>query len=170
MSQPFLAEKPYPSISDLSHNAYDARVISSAYATPTGALNAALQYFYHGLCFGASGKREQAQKLRCISAAKMVHLQFLGEALAALGAQPIFSAQPPASFRFYSTVNISCAHTLRNMIEDDIRSEKYALRNYNRMLSRIRCQSLKDLISRFTEDNELHLSALQEILIDLCET
>ena len=51
MPSPLTAKQPFPSTDDICPDAYSLRVISPAYASPVGELNAILPYTYHALCF-----------------------------------------------------------------------------------------------------------------------
>ena len=46
MSKPLIAEGEYPPLNDLCPDPYAVRILSSAYATSAGELNASLQYIY----------------------------------------------------------------------------------------------------------------------------
>lgn len=164
MPKPLIANLPYPSLDGLTTDPRSARIISAAYATPSGELNATLQYVYHSLCFAHSGKKSAADTLMSIAIAEMTHLDLLGEALLNLGTQPIYTFQPPTNFNFYSTKFVAYSRTLANMIEDDIMGEKYAIYCYERMLCRLKNGTLKALIVRIIEDEKLHLEALKNIL------
>lgn len=164
MPKPLIAESPYPSLKGLQRDPVSVYVISAAYATSTGELNAILQYVYHSLSFVNREDAARAELLMSIAVAEMHHLELLGEALARMGAQPVFSAQPPAQFNFYSTKFVAYSRSLRNMLEDDIIGEKHAIYVYEKMLCRLKNDILKNLISRILEDERLHLKALKESL------
>lgn len=167
MPKPLVAEGAYPSLKSLSPDPYSARIISSAYASSAGELNAVLQYIYHSFNFGCAGDGERAQLLKSIAIAEMMHLDLLGEALINLGAQPVYSFCPPAHYNFYSTKFVAYSRSLRNMIEDDIMGEKYAIYNYERMLPRLKNDVLRTLICRILEDEQLHLERLKLSLEEL---
>jgi bacterioferritin len=168
MLKPLIVDKPYPSLSNLSPNLFDAKIISPQYATSTGELNAILQYIYHSTIFSSKQMEETANTIKSIAIAEMLHFDLLAEALINLGVQPIYSCQPPAAFNFYSSKFVSYGSSLKNMIEDDILAEKHAINAYGRMLTRINNQTLYQLISRIQEDEKLHLETFQTILSDIC--
>lgn len=164
MPKPLIAEGAYPSLKDLHCDPYAARIISSAYATSTGELNATLQYIYHSINFLTKSDEKRAELLKSIAIAEMMHLHMLGEALARLGSPPVFSFSPPAQYNFYSTKFVAYSRSLRHMIEDDIMSEKYAIYGYERMLPRLKNDTLRTLICRILEDEHLHVEALKSSL------
>ncbi len=164
MPKPLIAEGAYPSLKDLHCDPYAARIISSAYATSAGELNATLQYIYHSISFLNKDDEKRAELLKSIAIAEMMHLHMLGEALARLGSPPVYSFSPPAQFNFYSTKFVAYSRSLRNMIEDDIMGEKYAIYGYERMLPRLKNDTLRTLICRILEDEHLHVEALKSSL------
>ena len=164
MPKPLIAEGAYPSLKNLQCDPYAARIISSAYATSSGELNATLQYIYHSISFLNKCDEKRAELLKSIAIAEMIHLDLLGEALARLGSPPVYSFSPPAQYNFYSTKFVAYSRSLRNMIEDDIMGEKYAIYGYERMLPRLKNDTLRTLICRILEDENLHVEALKSSL------
>lgn len=161
MPKPLIAEGAYPSLKDLTCDPYAARIISSAYATSSGELNATLQYIYHSFNFLVADDEPRAELLKSIAVSEMIHLDLLGEALSRLGSPPVYCFAPPAQYNFYSTKFVAYSRTLRNMIEDDIMGEKYAIYGYERMLPRLKNSTLRSLICRILEDEQLHLQHLK---------
>ena len=164
MPKPLIAEGAYPSLKDLHCDPYAARIISSAYATSAGELNATLQYIYHSISFLTKGDEKRAELLKSIAIAEMMHLHMLGEALARLGSPPVYSFTPPAQYNFYSAKFVAYSRSLRHMVEDDIMGEKYAIYGYERMLPRLKNDTLRTLICRILEDEHLHVEALKSSL------
>lgn len=164
MPKPLIAEGSYPDLDGLSHDPCAVRALSPAYASSSGELNATLQYIYHSINFACSGDRENAERLKSIAVAEMMHLEMLAEALIRLGAQPVYTFNPPSQFNFYSTKFVAYSRSLRNMIEDDIMGEKYAVYIYERMLTRLKNPVLQTLVCRIIDDENLHIEVLKEIL------
>ncbi len=160
MAKPLIAEASYPSLKGLTCDPVSVRIISPAYAASASELTAILQYVYHSFNFACRGDRERAELLKSISMAEMMHLDMLGEALINMGAQPIYTAQPPAPYNFYSTKYVNYSRTLKNMLEDDIMGERHAIYSYEKMLCRLKNDTLKKLICRILEDENMHLKAL----------
>lgn len=167
MPKPLIVEKPYPTTEGLCPDAYSLRIISPAYATPLGELNAIMQYLYHYHHFNANGYKEFAETIESISISEMIHLKLLGATILALGAAPVYTSNPPALFNFYSAKFVTYSRTLVCMAEDDVRAEKQAIRGYERMLCTLRNQRVKDIIERILEDERLHLAAFEKILCAL---
>lgn len=164
MPKPLTLQEEFPTTEGLSPDAYSLAVISPAYASPTGELNAILQYFYHYFNFDKRGYKEYARDLESIAIAEMLHLELLGKTIMALGAQPVYCQNPPTAYNFYSAKYVTYSRNLVNMIEDDIISERRAIAQYTKMLSRLKNERVKGIVSRILEDEKLHLDKLNEIL------
>ncbi len=164
MPKPLTLQAEFPTTEGICPDAYSLAVISPAYASSTGELNAVLQYFYHFFNFDKQGYKEIAADLESIAIAEMLHIEMLGKTILALGAQPIYCQNPPTAFNFYSAKYVSYSRNLVNMLEDDILGEKRAVAQYTKMLCRLKNEQVKKIISRILEDEKLHLAKLEEIL------
>lgn len=166
MSGPLSASKPYPSAEGISPDAYSLRIISPAYASPTGELNAILQYIYHSFYFEKYGFHDIAETLKSIAVAEMRHLDLLGETILALGAPPVFCRFPYYGFDYYSTKYVAYSRSLKFMLEDDLLGERQAARDYCRMENALKNSAVKEIVSRIREDELLHIKTLENILKD----
>ncbi|MDE7330075.1 MAG: hypothetical protein K2N30_03110, partial [Clostridia bacterium] len=61
MPKPMTVNLPFPTTDGICPDALSLRIISPAYASPTGELNTVLQYIYHALVFNAKGFKEQSE-------------------------------------------------------------------------------------------------------------
>lgn len=164
MAKPLTLQEEFPTTDGLCPDAYSLAVISPAYASSTGELNAILQYFYHYFNFDRQGYKQIAGDLESIAIAEMLHLELLGKTIMALGAQPVYCQNPPTAFNFYSAKYVTYSRNLINMIEDDIVGEKHAIAQYTKMLCRLKNEQVKKIISRILGDEKLHLEKLNGIL------
>ena len=166
MPKPIRVDEPYPTTEGVCPDAYSLRIISPAYATSEGELNAILQYIYHSFFFDKKGYGEIADVLKGIAIAEMRHLDLLGETVLALGAAPVYSQYPACPFNFYSTKYVSYACSLKNMLEDDILGERRAIAAYKKMLRSLKSEQVKAIIARILADEVLHLEKLESILAE----
>lgn len=167
MPKPLTLDKPFPTTEGISEDCVTLGIILPAYATPNGELNAVLQYFYHYFAFDKKGRSEDAASIESIAISEMLHLELLGKTITALGARPLYCRNPPTAFDFYSAKFVSYSCNLKNMIEDDILSERRAIAGYERMLKRLKNEQVKNIISRISEDEKLHLARFKQILSSL---
>lgn len=166
MPKPLTLPEPFPSTKDISADAYSLRLISPAYASSTGELNAILQYIYHSFFFDRCGYKDVAEKLVSIAVAEMLHLELLGKTILALGAPPVYCRYPNSGFNFYSTKYVAYSRSLKFMLEDDILGERQAISDYDNMLKKLHSRQIKEIVSRIRSDEILHLQTLQNILSD----
>ena len=164
MPKPLTLNEEFPTTEGICPDAYSLAVISPAYASSTGELNAILQYFYHYFNFDRQGYKDYARDIESIAIAEMLHVEMLGKTILALGAQPIYCQNPPTAFNFYSAKYVTYSRNLVNMIEDDVIAEKRAISQYNKMLCRLKNEQIKKIITRILEDEKLHLAKFMEIL------
>lgn len=166
MSKPLITPTPFPTAAGLSPDAYSLRILSPAYASPTGELNAVLQYVYHSFFFRNEGHASIAETLRSIAIAEMLHLNLLGEVILALGASPVFCQFPPSGYNFYSAKYVAYSSSLVHMLEDDIRAERRSIALYTKMLKCLTNGQVRAVVSRLLEDEKLHLENLTQIFAD----
>ncbi len=164
MPRPLIVQSPYPSAERLCPDAYSLRIISSAYSTSTGELNAVMQYIYQSFVLGHAGYADYADTIESIAIAEMMHFSLLGKTITALGALPVFTQCPPAAFNFYSAKYVSYSQSPKHMLEDDVRAERAAISAYRRMLTMLKNDGVSDIITRIIEDEKLHLRKFEEML------
>lgn len=166
MPKPLTLNEPFPTAEGISNDAYSLRIISPEYASPTGELNAILQYIYHSFFFKKCGYSDIAETLVSIAVAEMMHLNLLGQTILALGAPPVFCRYPYSGFDYYSTKYVAYSRSLKFMLEDDLLAEKHAVLSYDKMLSKLKNAEVKQIVSRIRDDEILHVQTLESILSD----
>ncbi len=164
MSKPMIIDLPYPTTDGIRNDALSLQIISPAYSTSVGELNAVLQYVYHSFCFYKHGLKDCAETLMSIAKAEMIHLDILGKTIFALGAAPVFAQYPSTGFNFYSTKYVAYSNTLRHMLEDDLIGERQAIAHYKKMLRCLKNKQVAAIVSRIIDDENLHVAAIEEIL------
>ena len=167
MSKPLTVDLPFPTTDDVCPDFRSLKIIQSAYASTRGELNAIMQYSYHAISFENARQKECAELLESIAVAEMMHFKTVGLLICKLGAQPIFSAQPPVPFNFYNTKFVNYTCNLLNMVEDDVIGETQAVCSYEQMLKKLKNERVKDVIERILMDEKLHLEKLKELYCKL---
>ncbi|MCI9405229.1 MAG: hypothetical protein HFJ22_07415 [Clostridia bacterium] len=165
--KPMTEDLPYPDLSKLAPDRKNARIIMPAYADVKSELTAVLQYIYQSILFGVCGKEDYAATLERIAIAEMKHLDLLGEALARMGAAPVYSRRPPEKCEFYSSCAVAYPTQPVEMIAADITAETEAIADYECMLERITEPTLGALISRIVLDERMHLKAFKDMYCEL---
>ncbi len=164
--QPLTLNTPYPTTEGITTDYCALRIISPAYATNVGELNAVLQYVYHSFFFKKHSFDDIADTLVSIAVAEMKHLNILGGMMLSLGGAPVYSQYPPEGFNFYSAKYVAYSSNLKHMLEDDLLGEKRATRGYERMIAQLKNGQVKAVIERILQDEYLHIEKLTQILQD----
>lgn len=157
--KPLLADLPYPSTDEITTDVVSGQIISFAYATQKGELQATLQYFSHHLYLD----KDDADTLMSIAVAEMHHLDILGKTMLKSGVKPLL-IQYPNSKLFYNTSTVSTATTPSKMIMDDIEGELNAIADYQKMLFVLKNEQVSAIIQRIIIDEQLHLQTLKTVL------
>lgn len=167
--KPEIVDLPYPDINTITEDKQTARIISPAYAQPKSELTAILQYSYQSIVLDKMGYTDFANTIEEIAIAEMLHLEILGKMLIRLGANPIYTAYPPARFNFYNTSYVTYLTSPEKILLDDIRAEQNAIRDYQNMLTKLNNDVVSAVISRIILDEELHLAKFKEMYDILTE-
>lgn len=167
MPKPLTLDEPFPTTDGIERDAHALAIISPAYASAKGELNAILQYMYHYFNFDRQDYREYAKDIEGIAIAEMLHLELLGKTVLALGACPIYCQNPPTAYNFYTTKYVMYSRNLIQMMEDDVLAEKHTIEMYKGMLRRLKNKGVEEIISRILKDEYLHLEKFKEILCKL---
>lgn len=159
---------PYPDTDGIKRDEKIARIISPAYASLSGELNAVMQYVYHYFNFKISDDADNADVMLGIALAEMNHLEKLGELLITLGVDPVYTAYPPYKTDFYSARGVSYSKTAVKMLLDDIAGELAAINEYQKILDKIpktdNGERVGAIIYRIIIDEELHVKILKDAL------
>lgn len=168
--EPLSVNAPYPTTEGLMPDCYSLGIISPAYASSSGELNAVLQYVYHSLEFERCGKKKWAEEISAIAVSEMKHLALLGKTISLLGARPVYCQNPASAFGYYSAKFVAYSNSLLHMAEDDVIAERHAIAGYERMLKRLKNEQVKAIIARILEDEYLHLKKFTNIAEELKNT
>ena len=160
--KPLQVDLPYPSTDSLTQDVRSGYIISYAYATARGELNAILQYVYHHHFF-ESIEQEYADTLMSIAVCEMMHLNILGSAMLKLGVNPRYVERPNTDC-FFNTSSVSQATMPQKMLMDDIQGEMTAILDYQKMLLVLKNEQVAALVQRIILDEQLHLETLKNML------
>ena len=165
MEQNFVAgaEGPFPQIRVLGKNPYYARLLMDDYAGNHSALGACAQYVYQSSILEEAGAKHQ-ELLLSIGIREMLHLRHLARAIRQLGGDPIYAGGRSTRGRFWNSGYVNYAKEPYWMIEDDIRAEREAIKQYQEHMRLIDDPSVRALLARIIEDEEVHIRLLEGLL------
>lgn len=150
---------PYPEVESGPDNKRTVLLLMEDYAGMISELSATCQYVYQHIVLEESA-REVAEALKHISIAEMKHLELLGEAILALGGNPLYASRG----RFWNARNVSYVTRVRDVLTENISGEKSAIRQYRRHIEQTGNQSVRRLLERIILDEELHIRIFNELL------
>lgn len=163
MTKPLIVDLPYPDTSNLATDIVAGRIISFAYASLKGELNAILQYTYHSFYF-AKYSKEYAQLMESIAIAEMMHLEMLGKTMLQLGVDPRYIQYPTQPTSFYDTSAVASSKHPKKMVMDDLEGELNAIADYQKMMFLLKNEEVAALIQRIVLDEQLHVEKLRELM------
>lgn len=158
---------PYPNLSEIKKDAKVATMIAPTYASTHGELNNLLQYLYHYFVFICNGDVETANIIGKIVLSEMRHLKILGELLFKLGVNPAFTKTPPLCCNYYTSGNISYSKTPIKMLIDDVSSEIYSIKQYEKIVDCLTDKKVSAVIEKILIDEKQHLNVLNDRIVAL---
>ncbi len=157
---PYTTGENYPQITIDDTDKTTVNILKNLYASCGSETTAILQYIYQSYLVEPKEK-EIADILSKIALTEMHHHQELGKAIVMLGGVPFYtnSQGVPFSARcIYDGVN------LKQMLLANINAESLSIQSYNNAISKINNQSIKQLLSRIVQDEEIHKKTFECLL------
>lgn len=158
----YIVNLPYPQPKVERANIGYANVLLKDYAGEVSEFTAVSLYVYQHMV--SKGRFEDyARDVGGISMVEMKHLELIGKTIILLGIRPIYidSACPPG--RLWASAYVNFTISIKDMLLEDIKSEKKAIRNYKYHISIIKDRYIQELIKRIIMDEELHLKLFTEL-------
>ena len=150
---------PYPQIINANNDARTVQVLKDLLSSKEGEITGIMQYFYQA-SIAKQTNQDIADILEEISIVEMEHMELLMDAIIAFGGNPTYSnsqGQPfNANYINYST-------KLKDMLDANISGEEQAIKNYYKAQQLVSNMSLKELLARIVEDEQLHLQAFKTL-------
>jgi bacterioferritin len=156
----FKANIPYPEIRIEKKNNNLAKHIFSSYASCVSEDVAIHNYIYQSLIID----NEEIKKiLRGIAIVEMKHLSILGLLLKELGFKPLFLSTNDNNTEWFSGKFINYETNLNNILQDNIKSEKAAIKNYEKIISIADDKYVISIIKRIILDERLHIEIFEKL-------
>jgi len=159
----FSSPEPYPELENTSSRPEIVGALSNLYAGKDSEMTAILQYTFQHLIIHNSHP-EIADILEEISEVEMRHLELLGEAIRAFGGLPYFNNAIGVPF---SASYVKYCPNIHNFLRIDLEDEKNAVIAYTTVANQVDNPSLKRLLLRIAEDEQLHAQILSTVINDL---
>lgn len=154
-----LKKIPYPEIGCITANNNFINILQDTYAGMHGELTAILQYTYESIMFN---NEEISKIVRSISIMEMHHLSILGKMLKKVGRPPIYQSSNKI---LWNAKNINyIMRNVQEVMENNIQSEKLAIRNYKRLMECTNDDQILNLIERIILDEKAHIEIFQKMI------
>lgn len=152
--------KPFPEIVVDKQNKQWAGMLKNLYAGCFSETVAFLQYLYQSYITRIN-EPQISDMLMAIVEDEMEHHEQLAMAIIKLGGNPFYEN---AGGMVLPLVCVSNSQNLRDMLRRNISLEERAISEYKNVADRIDNDSIKELLNRIVEDEELHRMAFEQIL------
>lgn len=152
-------DKPYPEIVAATEDAVTVNVLKNLASSRVGELSGIFQYIYQSVVADKTNQ-DIASILEEIGIVEMIHLDMLMHAITMFGGVPKYE---DAQGNFFNTANMNYSIKLKDMLENNIRAESFAIENYTNAISRVKNESLKNLFRRIIEDEQRHVEIFKTI-------
>ncbi len=153
------AEGDYPEVTITSPNKNWANILQNLYCDCNSETEAVLGYTYQ-YYITKQMEKDIAEILEKISITEMKHHELLGDTIVKLGGVPYYVNSRNMPFRITC---INPARNLKQILQNDIKDEEIAIKNYERAITLIDNDSIKDLLKRIIEDEKVHIKTLQQM-------
>ena len=155
MDMTYSSPLPYPEIA-VEENLQEAKILMPNYSGMAGELTAILTYAFQSYI---TTLPELKTALEGIAETEMRHHELLGTTIAKLGGYPIMGAR---TYWNGSFVNYTLAP--KKFLEQNIRAEENAIRNYEQTILNLSSPQIKTLIERIILDEQMHIEDFKELL------
>lgn len=159
---------PYPDTAHILGIKEQGKMLSMAYAGTVSEMTAVTQYTYQHIILEA-GYPEISDMLACISMTEMKHLVILGTIMENCGVEPRFADVSTGRERYWSGTYPNYIRDVQSLLLEDIAGEQMAIREYERLIARLRDPAITAVIRRIILDEQLHIELFSSMYADLVE-
>ena len=149
----------YPQIINAGNDPKIVTILKELISSRQGELAGVMQYIYQST-IARQVNNDIADILEEISIVEMQHIELLMNAIVEFGGMPTYNNGKGQPFNS-SYVNYSTK--LKDMLDVNILGEQQAIKDYINAQKFISNQSLKNLINRIIEDEQLHLNTFKTL-------
>ena len=151
--------KPYPEITNAYEDMETVAILKNLASSRMGEMAAVTQYIYQSVIADKTSE-EIASILEEIGVVEMMHLDMLMHTITMFGGVPKYE---DSQGNFFNTANLNYTMKLKDMLNNNIRSESLAIDNYTMAIKRVKNESLKKLFERIIEDEQRHIEIFKMI-------
>lgn len=156
-------DTPYPKVDITNLNLEEALLVLKSYSGEVSENTAIHLYLYQAFSL-KNTYPEHAKIIEQIAIVEMKHLELLANVIHLLGFTPAFVLFKNKKLIPWNASYVNYTLNLEEMMLADIASEQGAIKDYNELIETLSNESIKNLIRRIIQDEELHLSIFKHIL------
>lgn len=152
----YTANIPYPQPMVEMQNMQYANILLKDYAGAVSEFTAVSLYVYQHFVSERQYK-DYAELIGGVAMVEMKHLELLGETIKLEGIKPMYinNVCPPG--QLWSPMYVNNTTFIREMLMEDIKSERKAIENYRYHITLIQDKYIRKLLERIILDEELHV-------------
>lgn len=154
---------PYPSIKVERKNPELAYKIFELYAGRVSELSAVCQYSFQDIYLNEY--KELSEILKSIAMVEMRHVSILGKLIEALGLIPYYVTYKNNKPIPWNSDYVDFTTNYRNMLVNDIRIEKEAINDYEKIINMTNDPNVKNIINRIILDEKRHIEIFSKLLL-----
>lgn len=158
----FSVSSHYPEPKIECKNINYANILLQDYAGAVSELTAINLYVFQHISSEEKYK-DYSKLIKGISIVEMKHLHLLGETIKLLGVKPVYTNSVYPCGQLWSAAYVNYTDHILDMILEDIKSEKQAIRNYEKDICLISDKYIRKLLERIIEDEKVHLKLFKEM-------
>lgn len=161
----YRVDKPYPEIVGATFSPETIAILRNLYASRVSELTAITTYTYQARVIGEHNP-EVTALLEGVAMTEMRHLELLGEAIVEFGGDPAYAN---SRGQFWSGIFVDRDKNICKILKNNLRGETGAVAEYSMAATRVKNQSLANLLLRIAEDEQLHKELFETALTNLGE-
>lgn len=149
----------YPEIKNATNDPRTVTILKDLLSGRSGEISGILQYFFQSR-IAKQVDPEVAQILEEISIVEMEHMELLMDAIIEFGGIPRYDNGRGQAF---NSNNVNYSTKLKDMLDINIQGEQDAIKEYTNAQRMIGNESLKQLLARIIEDEQMHLNTFKSL-------
>lgn len=163
----YKADLPYPKVLVNRKNKNYAKLISDDFAGINSEMTAITQYIAYYLVL-KDNNEEVAHDLIEISKVEMFHLELLGQAIIALGCNPVYGHLKKNKLSPWTGNAVTYAYDVKSIVLLSIQGEKDAIIQYENHIKEINDNNIRELLYRIIIDEKIHIKVLTNLYDKYC--
>lgn len=149
----------YPKIVDEKQDYATVSILKNLANGKLGEVASSMQYMFQSVV-SENFNEDISKFFEEVAIVEMKHQELLMEAIIKFGGIPKYDDNMNNNF---NTSSVNYSLKLNEMLDCDIKSENFAIEQYDLASSKVTNESLKNLLLRIKEDEILHLKGLVDI-------